>query len=48
MGVTSTLLTCDDDNVGSAAVIERCGGVREAVTLRPDGAPPCRYWLPTT
>jgi predicted acetyltransferase len=30
-GVDRVLVTCDDDNVGSAAVIEACGGVLEAV-----------------
>ena len=30
VGVDGVLVTCDDDNVGSAAVIERCGGVLES------------------
>lgn len=41
LGIERALLTCDDDNVGSARVIERCGGVlrdrvqsSEDVTLR--------------
>jgi predicted acetyltransferase len=46
-GVQRALLTCDDDNVGSATVIEKCGG-----RLDPDwplstaGAHPTRrYWI---
>jgi predicted acetyltransferase len=44
-GVDRVLVTCDDDNVGSATVIERCGGVRDA-ELPTVGAPPKRrYWI---
>jgi predicted acetyltransferase len=44
--VPRALLTCDDDNIGSATVIERCGGVLENVVDGPDGAPPRRrYWI---
>lgn len=45
-GVDDVLLTCDDDNVASATVIERCGGVFEDV-VQPDpgGAPVRRYWI---
>lgn len=40
------LVTCDHDNVGSAAVIERCGGRFEnAVTSIETGAPKRRYWF---
>jgi predicted acetyltransferase len=41
-------VTCDDDNVGSATVIERCGGVFESLTENtenPNGAPKRRYWI---
>jgi predicted acetyltransferase len=44
-GVDRVLVTCDHDNIGSAAVIERCGGVLEAVTARSDGTPLRRYWI---
>ena len=39
------LVTCDEDNAGSRAVIEACGGVLDsAVTL--DGKPPVlRFWI---
>jgi len=45
-GVGRVLVTCDDDNVGSATVIERCGGVLEQVV--PAGAGDVafrRYWI---
>jgi predicted acetyltransferase len=42
------LVTCDDDNVGSAKVIERCGGVLESLTAGHDGSVPTRrYWVKT-
>ena len=44
-GVEKALVTCDDDNLASAAVIERCGGVLERVA-EPEGHPPTRhYWI---
>ncbi len=45
-GVTSVLVVCDDDNVASATVIERCGGELESVITPTDGNPPYRrYWV---
>jgi predicted acetyltransferase/nicotinamidase-related amidase len=44
-GVDRALVTCDDDNVGSAAVIERCGGVFESHTVGESGKPMRRYWI---
>jgi predicted acetyltransferase len=45
-GVEHVLVVCDDDNVGSATVIERCGGVLESVVTPDDGSPPFRrYWI---
>ena len=44
-GVGALLLTCDDDNVESASVIERCGGVLESITLADDGTAFRRYWI---
>jgi len=43
-GVDRALVTCDDANVGSATVIERCGGV---LTDRPevDGVLRRHYWV---
>ncbi|WP_237565966.1 GNAT family N-acetyltransferase [Ornithinimicrobium cerasi] len=45
LGVRRVLVTCDDDNPASAAVIERCGGVLEDVRRRPGQAPKRRYWI---
>jgi predicted acetyltransferase len=47
LGIDRALVTCDDDNVGSAAVIERCGGVLEDVRSVPGSSPKRRYWVPT-
>jgi predicted acetyltransferase len=45
-GVGPILVVCDDDNVGSATVIERCGGVLESVVTPDDGSVPFRrYWI---
>jgi predicted acetyltransferase len=47
LGIHPALVTCDDDNAGSARVIERCGGVLDGVVSGPDGsAPKRRYWVP--
>lgn len=43
-GVDRSLLCCDDDNAGSVAVIERCGGQLENIVDGEDG-PVRRYWL---
>lgn len=44
-GIVRALVTCDDDNLGSAATIERCGGVLENV-VELSGAPAKRrYWI---
>ena len=44
-GVAPLLLTCKDNNVGSASVIERCGGVLESIAFAEDGTPFRRYWI---
>lgn len=36
-GVAKVLVTCRDDNIGSATVIERCGGVWRDTVEHPDG-----------
>jgi len=42
------LVTCDEDNVGSARVIENCGGVFENMVAGSDGSvPKRRYWVGT-
>ena len=44
-GIDEVLVTCDDDNAASAAVIERCGGVLESVVHPPEHPPTRRYWI---
>lgn len=46
-GVSEALLTCDDANAASAAVIERCGG-RLVQRVEVGGAMRRRYLVPTT
>jgi predicted acetyltransferase len=46
IGLERVLVTCDDDNVGSANVIQNCGGVLENVVAGRDGSvPKRRYWV---
>jgi predicted acetyltransferase len=45
VGVDRVLVTCDDHNVGSAAVIEANGGVRDAERPLAGDAPMRRYWI---
>jgi predicted acetyltransferase len=46
LGIHDVLVTCDDDNVGSATVIERCGGVLDSsVVPERGGIPIRRYWI---
>jgi predicted acetyltransferase len=42
-GVGRVLVTCDDDNLGATAVIERCGGRRDSEWPGDDGTR--RYWI---
>ena len=44
-GVDRILVTCDDDNVASAGVIERGGGVYESTVEGRGGVPKRRYWI---
>jgi predicted acetyltransferase len=44
-GVDAVLVACDEDNVGSASVIERCGGVLESIAFAEDGTAFRRYWI---
>jgi predicted acetyltransferase len=45
LGVDRVLVTCDDDNVGSSTIIERCGGVLHSIVDDIDGRPTRRYWI---
>ena len=44
-GVEDVLVTCDVDNVGSATVIERAGGVLQNVVTSERGHDVRRYWI---
>lgn len=45
MGIQPVLVTCNDDNVGSATVIERCGGILENRVVDSEGRSKRRYWI---
>lgn len=45
LGVHRVLVTCDDDNLASAAVIERCGGLLEDVRQTQGHPAKRRYWI---
>jgi predicted acetyltransferase len=45
LGVEHVLVTCDDDNVGSATVIEQCGGRFDSISTADDGHAVRRYWI---
>jgi predicted acetyltransferase len=44
-GIDRLSVVCDEDNVGSAAVIERCGGRYEGPATADDGTTIRRYWI---
>jgi predicted acetyltransferase len=44
-GIDEVLVTCDVDNVASATIIERMGGVMEDIRPDPEGPPKRRYWI---
>ncbi len=49
MGIDRLLVTCDPNNVASARVIEKCGGVLEDQSYHePVGHHVSRYWIPLT
>jgi len=45
VGVDAVLVTCEEDNIGSATVIERAGGVLEDAGIAPNGKRMRRYWI---
>ena len=45
MGIARVLITCDDDNVGSAKVIVHNGGVLENKVSEDTGQLVRRYWI---
>jgi predicted acetyltransferase len=44
-GVRPLLVICDEDNVASASVIERCGGLFEGPAPTAEGVSIRRYWI---
>ena len=47
LGIARALVTCDDDNIGSSKVIEKCGGILENIIELEDGVMLRRYWVLT-
>lgn len=45
LGVRKVLVTCNDSNVASGHVIEKCGGVLENIIDAEDGERVRRYWF---
>jgi len=45
LGLDRVLVTCDDDNLGSASVIEANGGWLESTVTAGDGRLVRRYWI---
>lgn len=46
LGIKKALVNCDKDNIGSAKIIERNGGILENESPQGDGKPPIkRYWM---
>ncbi len=45
LGVQKVLVTCDDDNIASAKVIEKNGGILENTLKKPNGTKIRRYWI---
>lgn len=44
-GVDRVLVTCEQDNVGSRAVIESCGGVLDSTVIVDGRLPVLRFWI---
>jgi predicted acetyltransferase len=44
-GIDDVLVTCDEGNLASAAIIERVGGVLEDIRPEPGAQPKRRYWI---
>lgn len=45
LGLEKVLITCDEDNVASAATIEKAGGKLEDIADGSDGIRRRRYWI---
>lgn len=47
LGIEKALVTCDDSNIASSRVIEKCGGVLENIVELDNGEKVRRYWVAT-
>jgi len=45
LGLDRVLVTCDEDNIGSRKIIERCGGIYEDSYGADLAVPKRRYWI---
>lgn len=45
LGITSVLITCNEDNIGSATVIQNNGGIEDESFLEQDGTIVRRFWI---
>jgi predicted acetyltransferase len=45
LGVDRALVVCNEGNIGSAIVIERCGGVFDSTHVTDEVRPMRRYWI---
>ncbi len=45
MKLEKVLVTCDEENVGSRKIIEKCGGVLENVIKNENAPAKCRFWI---
>ncbi len=45
LGIDRALVTCEEDNIGSATVIERCGGLFDSIHVTDEGKLMRRYWI---
>jgi predicted acetyltransferase len=46
LGIDRVMLTCDDDNIASITIIERCGGKLDSTGMIDDGGKLIRrYWI---
>ncbi len=47
LGITKIRITCSADNIASARIIEKNGGVFEGTATTPEGVVKRRYWITT-
>lgn len=45
IGIQRALVTCDEDNIGSAKVIQNAGGIEETPYLQDNGIHSRRFWI---